>query len=187
MIELAVVTSNSRKAAAVMDALRQRGIAARHVQAPLTEIQDDDVGAIARAKAEQASAIVGGPVVVEDGGLYIPALDGFPGPYTAYALRTIGVEGLLAVSRGLSDRRAVLASRVAYADGRGGITVFADDTNVLQIARAACADDAPRGLVVALAHPRAAGRERTLSRSFRCATPRIRRETRAMLGARPLR
>ncbi|WP_349370987.1 non-canonical purine NTP pyrophosphatase [Salinarimonas sp.] len=146
MSEFAVVTANRRKAAAAIDALCRRGIAARHVHAPLTEIQDDDLGEIARSKAEQAKKLVGGPVLVEDGGLYIRALNGFPGAYTAYVLRTIGVEGLLSLlEREERDRGAVLASRVAYADAEGRISVFADESNVLQVARAASRSDAIEG------------------------------------------
>jgi XTP/dITP diphosphohydrolase len=35
------------------------------------------------------------PIIVEDAGLFVEALNGFPGPYSSYVYKTIGNEGLL--------------------------------------------------------------------------------------------
>ena len=47
------------------------------------------------------------------------ALQGFPGPYAAYVLRTLGNEGLLRLLEGVDDRSASFVTAVAYADADG--------------------------------------------------------------------
>jgi XTP/dITP diphosphohydrolase len=37
---------------------------------------------------------VGGPVLVDDAGLFVEGLGGFPGPYSSYVEDTVGVEGV---------------------------------------------------------------------------------------------
>ena len=59
-----------------------------------TEIQSDDLGDIAVAGAKEAFEETGGddPVLVDDAGLFVDALGGFPGPYSSYVEDTVGVE-----------------------------------------------------------------------------------------------
>jgi XTP/dITP diphosphohydrolase len=57
------------------------------------------------------------PVVVEDAGLFVEGLGGFPGPYAAYVYRTIGNAGLLKLLKDVGDRRARFVSVVAYFSG----------------------------------------------------------------------
>ena len=45
-----------------------------------TEIQSDDLGTIAARGAREAYRHAGEPVLVDDAGLFVDALDGFPGP-----------------------------------------------------------------------------------------------------------
>ena len=60
---------------------------------------------------------------MDDTGLFIEALAGFPGPYAAYVQDTIGNEGILRAMSSIENRRAYFATAVAYADEEG-ITVF---------------------------------------------------------------
>ncbi len=54
-----------------------------------------DLGDIAKFAAEEAAEKYNRTVVVEDSGLFVKALNGFPGPYSSYVHATIGVEGLV--------------------------------------------------------------------------------------------
>lgn len=83
----------------------------------LTEIQSDSLEAIAREKARSAFAQVSRPVIVEDDGLFVHALGGFPGQYSSYVLKTIGNAGILKLLAGKSDRSAYFASLIAFTDG----------------------------------------------------------------------
>ena len=82
------------------------------------ELQADDLGTIASHGARDAFAAGDGtPVFVEDAGLFVEGLGGFPGPYSSYVYGTIGNEGLWRLAGELEDRAAAFRSVVAYADG----------------------------------------------------------------------
>ncbi len=71
---------------------------------------------IAETSAIDAAKKCNLPVIVEDAGLFIKALNGFPGPYSSYVNKTIGVEGILKLMRGIKDRTAYFFSVVAFYD-----------------------------------------------------------------------
>ena len=82
------------------------------------ELQADDLEPIALAGARDAfDAGDGSPVIVEDAGLFVDGLGGFPGPYSSYAYATLGNAGLWRLAEPLEDRAAGFRSVVAYADG----------------------------------------------------------------------
>ncbi|MFW6018464.1 MAG: XTP/dITP diphosphatase [Halapricum sp.] len=82
-----------------------------------TEIQSPDLEAIATHGAREAYREVGEPVIVDDSGLFVDALDGFPGPYSAYVEDTVGVERVWRLVEPESDRGAAFRTVVAYCDG----------------------------------------------------------------------
>ncbi|WP_207586917.1 XTP/dITP diphosphatase [Halomontanus rarus] len=86
-----------------------------------TEIQSDSLADIAAHGAREAFAEFGGeePVLVDDTGLFVDALDGFPGPYSAYVEDTVGVERLWRLAKGEENRRARFETVLAYADETG--------------------------------------------------------------------
>ena len=53
-----------------------------------------------------------GPAMVEDTGLFIHHLNGFPGPYSAYVFRTLGNRGVLRLLRGRDGPRRDVSIRV---------------------------------------------------------------------------
>lgn len=85
------------------------------------EVQADDIGVVAARGAREAFAELGGEegVVVDDTGLSVEALGGFPGPYSAYVEDTLGIEAVPRLLEGEEDRRARFRTVVAYADGNG--------------------------------------------------------------------
>ncbi|HJM76848.1 MAG: RdgB/HAM1 family non-canonical purine NTP pyrophosphatase [Candidatus Thalassarchaeaceae archaeon] len=101
------------------------------------EPQANGLEEVARAKIEQArSMVIGTPladsaILVEDSGLFIHALGGFPGVYSSYVERSLGLGGVLRLLDGSDYRgaeyRAVaiidLGDRTLRASGvcRGGI------------------------------------------------------------------
>lgn len=117
-MNLKVVTGNPNKAKEVA-AYFGESVIVEHVKLDLPEYRGDDVGEIARGKAKSAFDIVGGPLIVDDTGFYIGALNGFPGAYAAYVLDTIGMDGILRLMEGVSDRDAYFETAVAYADEEG--------------------------------------------------------------------
>jgi XTP/dITP diphosphohydrolase len=83
------------------------------------EVQADDLATVAAHGARAAYEHVGEPVIVDDSGLTIDALDGFPGPYSSYVEDTLGIERVWRIAEGEDDRSAAFRGVVAYCDGEG--------------------------------------------------------------------
>jgi XTP/dITP diphosphohydrolase len=78
------------------------------------ELQDPRPENIAKFALVSALESQPKPILVEDSGLFIVSLGGFPGPYSSFVYDTIGLEGILAVLHGRKTRRAYFQSTVAY-------------------------------------------------------------------------
>jgi XTP/dITP diphosphohydrolase len=81
-----------------------------------TEIQSDSLKEIAQTSAQDAFKRCHMTVIVEDAGLFIDALNGFPGPYAAYVYKTIGNKGVLKLMENVENRKAVFQSAIAYCE-----------------------------------------------------------------------
>src|SRR5688572_31526781 len=83
----------------------------------LIEIQDDKIEKIAIEKAKSAYHIVKRPIIIEDDGLFINSLNGFPGQYSSYVFKSIGNRGILRLLEGSRDRSAFFKSIFVYNNG----------------------------------------------------------------------
>ena len=113
---LRYVTSNPGKAREAEDYL---GDDVDAVDLTYPEIQADTLEPIAAAGAEAAYDALAGddPVSVDDAGLFIEALGGFPGPYSSYVEDTVGIERVGELARAESNRSAMFRCVIAYTDG----------------------------------------------------------------------
>ena len=124
MSKIWFVSSNEHKFGEARRILGRMGMEISHHRASLPEVQSHSLEEIALAKAASARSLVGGAVLVEDDGLFIDSLKGFPGPYSSYVFDTIGNAGILALVRG--DRAASFRSvggvcgRLPHRGLRGG-------------------------------------------------------------------
>ncbi|EMA35475.1 RdgB/HAM1 family non-canonical purine NTP pyrophosphatase [Halobiforma nitratireducens] len=112
------VTGNEGKAREAQEYLD--GITAvNRVEYDYTEIQSDSLEEIATRGAREAFEELAGtePVLVGDTGLFVDALGGFPGPYSAYVEDTVGVERLWRLVEAEENRRARFRTVLAFADG----------------------------------------------------------------------
>ena len=121
-MKLAVVTSNAHKAREIAAFFRGNP-EVEHVDLECPEFRGPDVGEIARGKAKFAREQLLRPLIVDDTGFSVAALKGFPGPYAAYVLDTIGCQGILRLLEGVAERDAFFETAIAYADEEG-IRVF---------------------------------------------------------------
>lgn len=80
------------------------------------EIQSNSILEIATKKSLDAYLSCKKPILVEDDGLFILSLGGFPGPYSSYVFKTIGNAGILNLVK--SKRAAEFHSVIAYCDGK---------------------------------------------------------------------
>lgn len=107
-------TNNVNKFNEAREVLAESRIAVGMLRIKSLEIQSESLEEIAQASVIEAFGRYRLPIVVEDAGLFVDALNGFPGPYAAYVYRTIGNEGLLRLMEEVDNRRATFKSVVAY-------------------------------------------------------------------------
>lgn len=82
------------------------------------EIRSDSIEEIALEAVEKAYLKLQKPVFVEDSGLFIKSLNGFPGTYSAWVQKKIGNKGILDLLKEMGDRKAEFRCCVAYFDGK---------------------------------------------------------------------
>jgi XTP/dITP diphosphohydrolase len=114
------ITSNKGKfveARAILGDLVQKDLG-------YTEIQADTLEEVASYGIREVMEKQQAPVMIEDAGLFIEELKGFPGVYSAYVQKTIGNAGILRLMEGASDRRASFRSVVCYAEPGEGPRMF---------------------------------------------------------------
>ena len=108
------VTMNVHKFNEARRVLAEYSIATAMLKIKASENQDDNIENIAKASALDAAKRSHLPVIVEDAGLFIDALNGFPGPYSNYVYRTIGKESMLKLLQNYEDRTARFRSVVVF-------------------------------------------------------------------------
>ncbi len=108
-----LITRNKHKLDEANAILEEYDLRLEQADIEKLEIQHNDLHVIAWRAALNAYRILGKPVVVDDSGLFIKALSGFPGPYSSYVYRTLGLNGVLKLLENSTDRSACFKSVVA--------------------------------------------------------------------------
>jgi XTP/dITP diphosphohydrolase len=107
-------TNNVHKFEEACKVLVDHGIAVGMLRVKSLEIQSDSLEDIAKTSVAYAFRKCKLPLIVEDAGLFVELLGGFPGPYAAYVYKTIGNNGLLRLMNGVENRKARFESAIAY-------------------------------------------------------------------------
>ena len=113
-----LASTNVHKYLEAREVIASHGLSLAFLREDVPELQDD-LSRIAAEGARWAADKWDLPILVEDTGLFIEALNGFPGPYASYVLRTLGLQGILRLLEGVEDRRAYFRTALAFCDGRG--------------------------------------------------------------------
>jgi len=127
------VTSNEGK---VREAREYLPVEVEQVDYDYAEVQSDDLEAIVRRGAREAYeelGVDGGApandesggsselrsegMLVDDTGLFVESLSGFPGPYSAYVDDTLGIERVWKLVENEENRKAAFRTVMAYYDG----------------------------------------------------------------------
>ena len=122
--ELFFASSNSHKFEEVQRIFSKIGLNINHSKIDLEEIQSDSLSEIARRKVLDAFSKVGKPVIIEDDGLFINSLGGFPGPYSSYVYDTIGNKGIIQLLQNSEHRDAKFVAIIAFCNGADQIQLF---------------------------------------------------------------
>lgn len=135
-----IVTSNGHRAELLAGCVHALGLDHVHVSAELDEPQADSVSTIARAKAVAAARLVGAPLLVEDSGLSIETLGGFPGPYLKYTLATLGAARLVRLAAGAPCRFTSAIALVSPARVTRVLELSLEGTIATQVAHTGAPD-----------------------------------------------
>ena len=106
------------------EAERILGTSIENYDIDLPEIQAVDVEDVVIYKAKYAYAVIKKPVMVEDTGLFIDALNGLPGALIKWFVERMGVDGICRMMRSFDDRSAVARTIIATYDGSHAPRVF---------------------------------------------------------------
>ncbi|WP_297062177.1 XTP/dITP diphosphatase [Thermococcus sp.] len=112
-MRLAFVTSNPGKVEEAKKYLEPLGIEVYQLRFEYPEIQADTLEEVAEYGVMWLAERIKEPFFLDDSGLFVDALRGFPGVYSAYVYRTLGYQGILKLLEGETNRRAHFKSVIA--------------------------------------------------------------------------
>lgn len=124
VLKLYLVSSNAGKIREFQSLGAEECVDVLPVDLSKVEIQSDELATIALYGAVQASLQLRDPFFVEDSGLYIHSLGGFPGPYSSFVYRTLGVKGVLKLMEGVTEREAYFESVIVFYHPQQGFKLF---------------------------------------------------------------
>lgn len=114
MKQLYFITSNKGKLVEAVEKLQPVGYSLLQNNLGYPEIQADSLEEVVTSGVLDIQERFDKPFIIEDAGLFIEALQGFPGVYSKYVFFTIGLHGILRLMEGQGNRKAVFRSVYAY-------------------------------------------------------------------------
>lgn len=105
-MKLKVITSNPGKVREYQDSFSHLGIEMEHLHLPYDEVQTSDLEEVVTKGMEEIRKKGVRDFIIDDSGLFIDDLKGFPGVWSAYAQKTIGNKGILKLMDGVWNRSA---------------------------------------------------------------------------------
>lgn len=124
MRKIMFVTGNKGKFNEARSILEAKHIELLQNTGGYPELQEDDLEPIASFGAKWAAEKLQIPVMVDDSGLFINALNGFPGPYSAFVENKMGNKKVLKLMEDEEDRTAVFKSVIGYCEPGKEAIVF---------------------------------------------------------------
>lgn len=110
------ITSNKEKIAVAQKYLSPFGIEVEQKNHDFIELQSESIQQIAEYKAQQAFEYFKHPLLINDAGWYITALNGFPGPYMKYINEWLTAKDILQLMNGKENREVFYTEVFCYID-----------------------------------------------------------------------
>lgn len=112
------ITSNKGKLLEAKTRLSEVGIEVVQKNLGYPEIQADTLEEVARYGVKSVRERFNEAFILEDAGLFIKSLKGFPGVYSSYVFFTVGLNGILKLMTGLGSeqREASFKSVIAFSE-----------------------------------------------------------------------
>ncbi|WP_292486459.1 XTP/dITP diphosphatase [Methanohalobium sp.] len=124
MHKVVFVTGNKDKYREVKEILEKKEIKIIQKDLDYPELQEDDLEPIASYGAKWAADKLNMPVIVDDSGIFIEALNGFPGPYSAFVEKLLGNQKVLKLMDDETVRDATFKSVIGYCEPEKEPIVF---------------------------------------------------------------
>ncbi len=106
-------TSNPHKFNEAREIFKSCGMELKRISGAYKEIQADSLEEVVKDALNTIDSVDNG-VFIEDAGLFIKALNGFPGVYSSYIEDTIGNDGILKLMKDVDERKAIFKSVVGF-------------------------------------------------------------------------
>ena len=121
------MTTNTGKVQEAREYFSQYGITVEQFEFESIEPQADDLEVVALSKIEQAIPHLPNPddmLLVEDAGLFVDALNGFPGVYSSYVLKTLDLHGILKLMSHLKSEDPIQDGNLRKAEFRAVAVLY---------------------------------------------------------------
>ena len=115
-MQITYVTGNKYKIELARRILGPLGLEILQKKIYCPEIQDEKIENVSKFSAKYAANELGVAVIKNDSGLMVEALNGFPGPYTAYVEDTLTEDGVLKLMEGMKNRNACFIEVISYCE-----------------------------------------------------------------------
>jgi XTP/dITP diphosphohydrolase len=126
-MKLLFITSNPHKLKSAQKHLSPYNIEIEgYKNLNIQEIQADSIEEISIDKAKKAYKEIKKPLIVSDAGWFIPALNGFPGPFMAYIAKCFTSNDFLNLMKDKEDKSIKLVECITYID-ENGYKVFTNE------------------------------------------------------------
>lgn len=127
-MKLLFVTGNLNKFREAERILKEYDVIIERKNIECEEIRAESCEEVALSSLRFLRGKLNEPFFVEDSGLFIKALNGFPGTFSSWVFKKIGNEGMLKLMRGEKARDALFISSIALWDGKTE-RVFSGEVN----------------------------------------------------------
>ena len=124
MHKIVFVTGNKGKFAEVRDILLAFEVEVIQDKNGYPELQEEELEPIAAYGAQFVADKLNMPVMVDDSGIFIKALNGFPGPYSRFVEDRLGNPRVLKLMEGEKDRTAYFKTVIGYCEPEKEPLVF---------------------------------------------------------------
>ena len=114
-MKITLITSNKGKLKELKKYL-QPEISIIHIGQEYRELRSDNPEEIAKEAAKMLAEKLKKPVIVEDSGLFIKALNDFPGTCSKYIHQRIRLKGILKLMENIKDRTCFYKSSIGYCE-----------------------------------------------------------------------
>ena len=127
MNKIIIVTGNIGKYNIANNIFKEKGLNLMQEKIETPEIQSYNVEEVSAYSALYAAEKLNNPVIKSDVGYFIPALNGFPGPFVKYINGMLSSDEILKLMENKVDRTIILKECLTYATPTGEIKQFINE------------------------------------------------------------